>query len=194
MEQALEPHAELNKTQRRLTGAYFLHEYSFEASALFNPSIVRYPDQAGAPENACRFILSLRAVGEGHISSLTFPVRHYSCGRKRNGRSDRTSGVDPEIRSRTSTSNGDDVEVIFRDPIWELLDLDAPSRILKDEQPQPVLEANSELTRSVAHQMYVPTLVVFSTGVADGCDHYIVASREADLACRIIHMPKALFS
>ena len=43
MEDALEPHAELNKTQRRLIGAYFLNEYSFEASALFNPSIVRHP-------------------------------------------------------------------------------------------------------------------------------------------------------
>src|SRR5271168_3699785 len=72
MEDALAPHAELNKTQRRLNGAYFLSEYSFEGSALFNPSIVRHPDQTGAPENGCRFILSLRAVGEGHISSLTF--------------------------------------------------------------------------------------------------------------------------
>src|SRR5712672_1901453 len=72
MEDVLAPHAELSKTQRRLIGAYFLNEYSFEASALFNPSIVRHPDQSGAPENGCRFILSLRAVGEGHISSLTF--------------------------------------------------------------------------------------------------------------------------
>src|SRR5207244_5869335 len=71
MEQAFDPHAELNRTQRRLIGAYFLHEYSFEASALFNPSIVRHPDQSAAPDNCCRFILSLRAVGEGHISSLT---------------------------------------------------------------------------------------------------------------------------
>ena len=65
MEEAFEPHAVLTQTQRRLVGAYFLHEYSFEASALFNPSIVRHPDQSGAPENGCRFILSLRAVGEG---------------------------------------------------------------------------------------------------------------------------------
>src|SRR5204863_2855842 len=72
MEDALEPHAVLTKTQRHLVGAYFLHEYSFEASALFNPSIVRHPDQSDAPVGGCRFILSLRAVGEGHISSLTF--------------------------------------------------------------------------------------------------------------------------
>ena len=47
MEDALAPHAQLNKTQRCLVGAYFLHEYSFEAAALFNPSIVLAPDQAG---------------------------------------------------------------------------------------------------------------------------------------------------
>lgn len=72
MEAAFAPHAKLNITQRRLIGAYFLNEYSFEASALFNPSIVRNPDQSGASDGACRFIMSLRAVGEGHISSLTF--------------------------------------------------------------------------------------------------------------------------
>ena len=72
MEEVFDPHAALSQTQRRLIGAYFLNEYSFEASALFNPSIVRHPDQTGAPKNGCRFILSLRAVGEGHISSLTF--------------------------------------------------------------------------------------------------------------------------
>ena len=70
MEEAFEPHAVLNKTQRCLIGAYFLHEYSFEASALFNPSIVRHPDQTRAPKNGCRFILSLRAVGEGDRKSV----------------------------------------------------------------------------------------------------------------------------
>jgi hypothetical protein len=58
MEEALAPHAELNKTQRCLIGAYFLHEYSFEPPALFNTSIVRHPDQSGAPEGCCRFILA----------------------------------------------------------------------------------------------------------------------------------------
>ncbi|MGH8256152.1 MAG: glycoside hydrolase family 130 protein, partial [Steroidobacteraceae bacterium] len=47
-------------------------EYSFEAVALFNPSIVAHPDQSGARPGEQRFILSLRAVGEGHVSSLTF--------------------------------------------------------------------------------------------------------------------------
>ena len=72
MEEAFAPHAPFTHEQRRLVGAYFLHEYSFEAAALFNPSIVAHPDQSGAPAGGRRFILSLRAVGEGHVSSLTF--------------------------------------------------------------------------------------------------------------------------
>lgn len=55
-----------------LIGAYFSHEYSLEAAALFNPSIVPHPDQSGLARGAFRFILSLRATGEGHISSITF--------------------------------------------------------------------------------------------------------------------------
>ena len=55
-----------------LIGAYFTHEYSPESAALFNPSIVPHPDQTGLPKGALRFILSLRATGEGHISSITF--------------------------------------------------------------------------------------------------------------------------
>ena len=72
MDSALAAHATFTHEQRQLIGSYFLQENSFEAAALFNPSIVRHPDQTGAPAGGCRFILSLRAVGEGHISSLTF--------------------------------------------------------------------------------------------------------------------------
>jgi predicted GH43/DUF377 family glycosyl hydrolase len=72
MEDAFADHAGFSSIQRQLIGAYFLHEYSFEGAALFNPSIVSHPDQSGAPEGGLRFILSLRAVGEGHVSSLTF--------------------------------------------------------------------------------------------------------------------------
>ena len=77
---------------------------------------------------------------------------------------------------------------------WALLDLDDPSRILRLEDETPLLEADAELTRSIAHQMYLPTPVVFTTGIADGGDHYVVASGEADLACRITHIPKTRFS
>jgi predicted GH43/DUF377 family glycosyl hydrolase len=115
MEDALAPHAELNRTQRRLIGAYFLNEYSFEASALFNPSIVRHPDQSGAPENGCRFILSLRAVGEGHISSLTFRSGTLAAdGSVAVDPTARLAAV-PRVRCRTPTPNGDEIEVEFRD-------------------------------------------------------------------------------
>ncbi len=63
---------ELSEQRRLLIGSYFLAEYSLEAAALFNPSIVPHPDQNGLPSGALRFILSLRATGEGHISSITF--------------------------------------------------------------------------------------------------------------------------
>ena len=67
----LDPSA-FSETRRRLVGAYFCHEYTYAAAALMNPSIVPHPDQSGLGDGACRFILSLRAVGEGHISSVAF--------------------------------------------------------------------------------------------------------------------------
>ncbi len=63
---------ELCEPRRLLIGSYFLAEYSLESAALFNPSIVPHPDQTDLPTRALRFILSLRATGEGHISSITF--------------------------------------------------------------------------------------------------------------------------
>jgi len=82
MEDALADHVAFTQVQRQLVGAYFLNEYSFEASALFNPSIVAHPDQSGTPQGSLRFILSLRAVGEGHLSSIEFRTGTISgdCG------------------------------------------------------------------------------------------------------------------
>jgi predicted GH43/DUF377 family glycosyl hydrolase len=62
----------LSEPQRLLIAAYFTEEFSFESAALFNPSIVSHPDQSGIAPGATRFIVSLRGIGEGHISSLTF--------------------------------------------------------------------------------------------------------------------------
>lgn len=62
----------LSPQKKKLLGAFFTHEYSIESTALFNPSIVPHPDQAQIPSGSLRFIMSLRAVGEGHISSLVF--------------------------------------------------------------------------------------------------------------------------
>jgi predicted GH43/DUF377 family glycosyl hydrolase len=114
MEDVFVPHMKFTAEQRRLVGAYFLHEYSFEAAALFNPSIVAHPDQSGAPEGGVRFILSLRAVGEGHVSSLTF--------RSGSVAADGSVTIDPSVRlaaiprvsKRTEGPLGEDVELTFR--------------------------------------------------------------------------------
>jgi predicted GH43/DUF377 family glycosyl hydrolase len=115
MEDALAAHVTFSEIQRQLLGAYFLNEYSFEASALFNPSIVAHPDQRGTPEGGLRFILSLRAVGEGHVSSLTFRTGTIAA--------DGSLAVDPTTRlassprigNRISGPLGDEVEVIFKE-------------------------------------------------------------------------------
>jgi len=64
--------ADYSKVRQRLIGAYFCHEYTYAAAALMNPSIVPHPDQSGLDEKSVRFVMSLRAVGEGHISSVAF--------------------------------------------------------------------------------------------------------------------------
>ena len=110
---ALTMHCSFSEVQRQLIGAYFLHEYSFEASALFNPSIVPHPDQSGIAAGSLRFILSLRAVGEGHVSSLTFRAGTIAA--------DGSITVDPTARLASSPRIGylipgplgDEVEVVF---------------------------------------------------------------------------------
>ncbi|WP_174274437.1 glycoside hydrolase family 130 protein [Sphingomonas bacterium] len=64
--------AKISNVKRQLIGAYFCHEYSYAAAALMNPSVVPHPDQSGLSEGAVRIAMSLRAVGEGHISSIAF--------------------------------------------------------------------------------------------------------------------------
>jgi predicted GH43/DUF377 family glycosyl hydrolase len=66
---------------RKLIGAYFCHEYSYAAAALMNPSVVRHPDQSGLKKGSVRIVLSLRAVGEGHISTVAFREGIISNGR-----------------------------------------------------------------------------------------------------------------
>jgi predicted GH43/DUF377 family glycosyl hydrolase len=76
----LRANQKLSEERELLLGAYFSHEYSLEAAALFNPSIVPHPDQADLPPGSLRFILSLRATGEGHISSITFRTGFLDAG------------------------------------------------------------------------------------------------------------------
>jgi predicted GH43/DUF377 family glycosyl hydrolase len=114
MEEAFAKHGAFSKTQRQLVGAYFLNEYSFEASALFNPSIVRHPDQSDAPKGGVRFILSLRAIGEGHVSSLTFRTGTIAAdGSLTVDPAARLASI-PRISDRVSGPDGDRVELIFK--------------------------------------------------------------------------------
>ena len=62
----------LSDVQRALIGAYFTKEYAIESAALFNPSIIPHPDQSHLKKGSLRFVMSLRATGEGHVSSIVF--------------------------------------------------------------------------------------------------------------------------
>ena len=64
--------SDLSGAQRALIGAYFTAECSVEAAAVCNPSMVAHPDQSGMATGETRFVLSLRGIGEGHISSIGF--------------------------------------------------------------------------------------------------------------------------
>lgn len=66
--------------QRRLIGAYLSQEYAYESAALFNPSAVLHADQSGLPDGAIRFLMSLRGIGEGHVSSVTFRTGIWTPG------------------------------------------------------------------------------------------------------------------
>jgi len=113
MEEAFARHGAFSKLQRQLIGAYFLSEYSSEASALFNPSIVSHPDQSDAPKGGLRFILSLRATGEGHVSSLTFRTGSITVHGSLIIDPTARLASSPRISSRTSEADGDHVELVF---------------------------------------------------------------------------------
>jgi predicted GH43/DUF377 family glycosyl hydrolase len=69
-----------SKEKRLLLGAFFTKEYSIQAAALFNPSIVVHPNQGDLKQGEQRFIMSLRATGEGHISSVVFQTGLVNAG------------------------------------------------------------------------------------------------------------------
>ncbi|MGH6705174.1 MAG: glycoside hydrolase family 130 protein [Bradyrhizobium sp.] len=159
MEEAFAAHGSFSRIQRQLIGAYFLNEYSFEASALFNPSIVPHPDQSAAPKGGLRFILSLRAVGEGHVSSLTFRAGTIA--------SDGTLTVDPTARlassprvgARISGPIGDDIEVIFKP------DEDISERVIfpvTESQSNGIEDARFVEFKEASRKTYYATYTAYS--------------------------------
>ncbi|MBB4859130.1 putative GH43/DUF377 family glycosyl hydrolase [Novosphingobium chloroacetimidivorans] len=91
---------QLNDRDRLLAGAYFSQEYAFESAALFNPSIVRVPGERGTSDDGqLQFLLSLRGIGEGHISSVTFRTGTWDGGTGLTIDAPSTHCVPPRIES-----------------------------------------------------------------------------------------------
>jgi predicted GH43/DUF377 family glycosyl hydrolase len=86
-----------------------------------------------------------------------------------------------------------DADIGIYRSFWALLDRDAPWRVLHLADATPLIEADPRLTAPIAHQAYLASPVVFSTGIVDMGDHYLVASGEADLACRLTRVAKRAF-
>jgi len=159
MEEALAPHVPFTKVQRQLVGAYFLNEYSFEAAALFNPSIVSHPDQSDVPTGGRRFILSLRAVGEGHVSSLTF--RSGIIGADGDVTVDPTVRLAsvPEVRMRRAGPLGDEVELNFRP------DEDISERVIfpiTESQSNGIEDARFVEFNDDGHRTFLATYTAYS--------------------------------
>jgi predicted GH43/DUF377 family glycosyl hydrolase len=135
----------VGSARRQLIGAYFTQEYALEAAALFNPSMVAHPDQAGCQSGEVRFIMSLRAVGEGHMSSIEF--RTGTVGE---------SGIclDPPGRSPDS---GHTLPVphdrdVFRAKLVDLLPEDENARFLWDLLPSRFTTAELNVALSELHK------------------------------------------
>jgi predicted GH43/DUF377 family glycosyl hydrolase len=169
MEHRIPADAELSDERRDLVGAWFTHEYSIEGAALFNPSAVAHPDQSGLSAGERRFILSLRAVGEGHLSSVEFrtgvmgpagelhiddPGPHIEAGHPLATSYDRTlfaaALAGPDIDRETAGF------VIARlPPRFDGGELDAALGALADEQlTHPTAARTTEVARRIAACTY----------------------------------------
>jgi predicted GH43/DUF377 family glycosyl hydrolase len=99
----------LSEERQLLLGGYFTHEYSLEAAALFNPSMVPHPDQSNVSPGSLRFILSLRATAEGHVSSIAF----------RSGILDANSNITMDLPSRYSLEPVQVPNATFEKPLFQ---------------------------------------------------------------------------
>jgi predicted GH43/DUF377 family glycosyl hydrolase len=112
----------ISKDRKLLIAAYFCAEYTFEAAALFNPSMIPHPDGADLPDGGVRFLLSLRGVGEGHVSSVTF--RRGSWSAERGFRIDEACDQGVILRVARTKGEGDSqVTYVERDTECEFADV-----------------------------------------------------------------------
>ncbi len=148
----------ISTTKKMLIGAYFTMEYAIESAALFNPSIVPDPDQTLVPEGGLRFIMSLRATGEGHISSIVF-----------------RSGIIDKNNSVFFNSAGDFVETpeiqvdsvydrhLFRLKLNEMNVFDETANYILEQLPEEF--THNELMKSISHVLSDPGITVNSEAV-----------------------------
>ena len=105
----LNGHQSLSEERKLLLGGYFTHEYSLEAAALFNPSMVPHLDQSNLPPGSLRFILSLRATAKGRVSSIAFAAGYWTPA----------SGVAMDLPSRYSLEPMQVPNSTFEKPLFE---------------------------------------------------------------------------
>ncbi|PZU10724.1 glycoside hydrolase family 130 protein [Sphingomonas sp.] len=181
----------MDQDRARLIGAYFTEEYSFESAALFNPSILALEDQAGVPEGGVRFALSLRGIGEGHLSSVTFRIGTWDP--KYGFRVDPPSAhaITPQIERGVSKDDGSYTRIRFegaKDPSEAILFPVTPSqsrgiedlrmtRFVEDDgSVRPLgtytafngVEARSELMEAVDFQVFDLRAMTGSAASAKG--------------------------
>ena len=138
----------VSANRQLLIGSYFTQEYALESAALFNPSMVPHPDQDNLPPGCCRFVLSLRATGEGHISSITF----------RTGVIDERNRVRVDEPSRYVTAPDAVPNALYEKPLFhrKLVELGLASRfverVLDHLTDQFTLDQLEETLLLVQHQ------------------------------------------
>ena len=184
--------SQLSAKKKLLLGAYFTKEYSIQSAALFNPSIVPHPDQQGLKAGELRFVMSLRATGEGHISSIIFqtgivdengsiildpPSGYYNCVQK-----NENALYNKEFfRLRTATISGFDSRVFdwLPESFTALLanesfkGIDYPQKFVVDSisSLQEMLDSNYELKGSASiplnEKVIFPSAKAESMGMED---------------------------
>jgi len=143
LRQPLDLTDDLSRSRQMLLGAFFSAEYSFEAAALFNPSIVAHQDQQGQAEGAVRFVLSLRGIGEGHLSSVTFRTGTW-------GPKDDDLVIDQPNRHAVP-------------PVIERPDPEIARRV----QSEALVQVNCEAAQDLSETVLFPVLESQSRGIED---------------------------
>ncbi|HTM46705.1 MAG TPA: glycoside hydrolase family 130 protein [Polyangiaceae bacterium] len=150
--------APLSKERKLLIGAFYTHEYSIEGAALFNPSLVVSPDQEGMGDEQIRLLMSLRAVGEGHISSIEFRTLTI----------DATGAIQFEPASPYAATGQRTAPVAYAKHRFseKLKELDADNDLARsviDRLPEPFTPAQLEDSLEVLSHSGTPHAISFET-------------------------------